>query len=63
MENNIQVGFSNTGEIVVKNRAYRRKKRTIADLDGLPRSYYTTKQTKTRRRNGKQTKIRKKSRK
>lgn len=60
-ENNPQVGFSNTGEIIVKNRAYRRRRINTAQLDGLSKKYYTTEQTKTRKRNGKTIKIRKKS--
>lgn len=56
-----QVGFTNDGQLVVKNRWYRRQKRTTAQLDGLSKKYYTTKQTKVRKRNGKTIKIRKKS--
>lgn len=60
----VQVGFNNDGEVVVKNRAYRRRKITVAELDGKSKKFYTTKQTKTRKKkNGKTTKIRKKSRK
>lgn len=60
---NVQVGFDNSGNLVAKNRAYRRKRRTTAELNGLPKSYYTTKQVKTRRKkNGKRTQVRKKSR-
>lgn len=52
-------GLNNRGQIVVKNRAYRRKHRTMAELNGLSRNYYTKKKTKKRTRNGKVKVIRK----
>lgn len=60
-ENDTSVGFDNSGGIVVKNRAYRRKRHNVSELEGLSKNYFTKKQTKIRRRNGKTTKIRKKS--
>lgn len=52
-----QVGFGNNGNIVVKNRAYRRTWKNRAMLEGRPKKYYTTKQTHIRIRNGKRTKV------
>ncbi len=64
MENKVAVGFDNSGGVVFKNRAYRRRQITTTDMEGKPRSFYTTKQTKLRKKkNGKTVKIRKKSRK
>lgn len=60
-KNNTQVGFTNDGDIVVKDRAWRRRRKNSAELDGLSKKFYTTKRIKTRKRNGKTTKIRKKS--
>ena len=59
-KNSVQIGFSNNGGVVVKNRAYRRRRRTIAELDGISKKFYTTKHVR-KRKNGKQVKIRKKS--
>lgn len=62
MENQVQAGFDNQGNIVVKNRQYRRRRRNVAELEGRSKKFYTTKQVKIRRKkNGKQVKIRKKS--
>ena len=52
-------GFNNKGQIVVKNRAYRRKRKTVAELEGKSKNYYTKKKTKVRRKNGKSKVIRK----
>lgn len=56
------VGIDNSGNIVAKNRAYRRRHRTIAQLENKSKKFYTTSQVRKRKRNGKTTKIRKKSR-
>lgn len=56
------LGLSNEGTIIRKNRAWRRARRNTAQLEGKPKNYYTTKQTHTRRKkNGKVVKVRKKS--
>ena len=52
-------GLNNKGQIVVKNRAYRRRSKTTAELEGKTRNYYTKKKTKTRRRHGKNKVVRK----
>lgn len=44
---------------VIKNRKYRRRRRFAAELDGLPKHYYTKKHS-TRRKNGKKAKKHKK---
>ena len=57
----VQVGISNEGTIVTKNRAWRRRRKNTAELEGKPKNYYTTKQVKTRKKkNGKKIKVRKK---
>lgn len=62
MENQPPIGIDNEGHLVVKNRAWRRKAKTQAQLEGKPKSFYTTKQTKKRKKkNGKTVKVRKKS--
>lgn len=53
-------GIDNNGNIVAKNRAYRRKAKTVAQLEGKTKNYYTKKKTKKRRsKNGKVKVIRK----
>lgn len=51
--------ISNDGKLVKKNRAFRRRMKTIAELEGKTKNYYTKKKTKTRRRHGKNKIIRK----
>lgn len=46
-------GLNNQGQVVVKNRAYRRKVKTLSQLEGKTKNYYTKKKTKKRTRNGK----------
>lgn len=58
-----RVGLGNNGTIVVKNRAYRRRWRTTAELEGKSKNYYTKKKTHKRKRNGKTITVRKKTRK
>lgn len=49
-----KVGLTNDGQIVVKNRAYRRAFKNRAMLEGKPsKKYYTTKRTKNRRKRAK----------
>ena len=47
-----KAGFDNQGNIVVKNRAYRRRWQNRAMLEGRSKKYYTTKRTKKRRKRG-----------
>lgn len=48
-----KAGFDNEGHVVVKNRAYRRRWRNRAMLEGKPsKKWYTTKRTKSRRKRG-----------
>lgn len=42
------IGFSTDGQVFIKNRAWRRKRKTKADLDNKPKKFYT----KKRRKNG-----------
>lgn len=57
-----KLGLDNSGEVVVKNRAWRRRRKNVADIEGKPHKYYTTKQVKVRKKkSGKRTKITKKS--
>ena len=44
------LGLDNDGSVVSKNRAFRRKWKNRAMLEGRPKKYYTTKKTKGRRR-------------
>lgn len=61
LEYSPKVSFGENG-IVVKNRAYRRRWINRAMMEGKPsKKYYTTKQTHTRIRNGKRTKVSKNS--
>ena len=46
------IGFNNDGQIVIKNRAYRRKRKNTAELEGRKSKHYYTK----RRRNGRKAK-------
>lgn len=46
------IGLNNDGQIVIKNRAYRRKRKNTAELEGHKSKHYYTK----RRRNGRKTK-------
>ena len=56
------VGLDNSGNVVTRNRAWRRRRKTASQLDGLSKKYHTTKQTiKRRKKNGKIVKVRKKS--
>ena len=56
-EKNPFVGLDNNGRVVVKNRAYRRKRKTTAELEGKKSKHFYT-----RRRNGKKSrKIKKNS--
>lgn len=45
-----KAGFDNQGNVVVKNRAYRRAWKNRAMLEGRPKKYYTTKRTKNRKK-------------
>lgn len=46
-----KVGFNNQGQVVTKNRAYRRRWKNRAMLEGKPsKKWYTTKQTKSRKK-------------
>lgn len=56
-----KIGIDNSGSVVVKNRRFRRRRLNSAQLDGKPRNFYTTPQTKKRTRHGKTVKISKKS--
>lgn len=53
------IGIDNQGRVVAKNRAYRRKAKTVAQLEGKSKNFYTKKKTKTRRRHGKNKIVRK----
>lgn len=46
------IGLNNDGQIVIKNRAYRRKRKNTAELEGHKSKHYYTK----RRRNGRKAK-------
>lgn len=52
MENEkTRVGFNNQGQLVVKNRAYRRRWKNLAQIEGRKsKKYYTTKRKKNRRK-------------
>lgn len=63
MSNDAQVGIGKDGTLVVKNRKWRRTRISTAEMEGKPKSYFTTKQIKTRKKNGKRVKRVKKSRK
>lgn len=45
-----KVGFDNNGSIVVKNRAYRRKWKNRASLEGKKSNKYYTKKKKGKRK-------------
>lgn len=47
-----QIGFDNEGQVVAKNRAYRRKRITIAELDNLPKKFYTKSKKNKRKKHG-----------
>lgn len=52
-----KLGLGNNGNIVVKNRAYRRAWRNRAMMEGRSKKFYTTKQFHKRTRNGKTVKV------
>lgn len=52
------IGINNDGQIVIKNRAYRRKRKNTAELEGRKSKHYYT-----RRKNGKTARRGKKTRK
>lgn len=43
-----EIRFNTDGQVFVRNRAWRRKRKTKADLDNKPKKFYT----KKRRKNG-----------
>ena len=45
------IGLNNNGQVVIKNRAYRRKRKNTAELEGRKSKHYYTK----RRKNGRKT--------
>ena len=47
---NAKVGFDNQGNVIVKNRAYRRRWKNRAMMEGRPKKYYTTKMTKKQKK-------------
>ena len=55
-EDKIPIGIDNSGQIVVKNRAYRRRWRNRAELEGLKSKKFYTK----KRNNGKKSRKSKK---
>lgn len=44
-----KAGFDNQGHVIVKNRAYRRRWRNRAELEGRPRGYYTKKKSRRKK--------------
>lgn len=52
------IGIDNNGQIVIKNRAYRRRRKNTAELEGRKSKHFYT-----RRKNGKTTRRGKKTRK
>lgn len=50
------VGLDNDGHIVIKNRAYRRKRKSTAELEGRKSKHYYT-----RKKNGKKSRKSKKN--
>ena len=44
------IGLNNDGQIVIKNRAYRRKRKNTAELEGRKSKHYYTKRSRNARK-------------